>query len=1151
MYAHASRQATEVAPQAPRSQPLAPAAAVEGHAEASPASDTPILDLVAAAPPAAPGLPGDPSQRRSGLLGTQRDGHSHDEADVHAMSRELATILTNHARQLDEQLTHTGDPAEAERMRREVARLRSHALELTAAEQGPAGEALIARMAAEHRITPTPRSITTGAETANTRGSVTGGIGVEDTARTAVATPSSTPTARGVDTTSIDRRTTTRLGADGAHREQHTDVQIADGDGSGQRTQLTTRRGAGETVAGWGVGGSTDASHTRTDVDGASTTAGRQSAGGLGYRDGGIDLVSRTGQTVTTRDADGEATSQRGSSATGHGGVLFGGDDGTGMRAGLSGTREDLTREGGTTATGSVDAQITDQGARANASSTAQVSSGPVSAQGTVGGSGGYTVAVAPIPGTDTCEVVLTLTLSGNVGGTAGLGNSEALGSDSRGTATFGFSASGSRGLVYRHRMTRAEADRYVASAGAAANGGAASGPPEFDTMARLRAADAHGQGLRETEVLSDPGAARAMADGSSLELTTRVGVSVQGGVSANGGAASAGVTGSAGTEHTRTIRVGRTGSGPESRVTVAVSFQDEDSRSLGAHASIEGMGATATQSSTNTRGAASTFLLDPAATDYDATFRRITSLDGPQAATALAQELGAEYTDSSGRKIKRSGGAGTTDGAEVKEGLTQSTERAEDHSVTFGARDANGRRTLTAESNGDTKESVALNARGQALVQDTSQTHATSRIGEDGRQTVDVTHTETQSMPVVPAFLADLLHTTRTEISQYRMADHDLDVLGDRARDRYHWLNCLPGGLIGHVRDPWLTLAASLAHPQPEAAWVAANPEVANKIARGRAITHFMATVGALDGMQATGCALREWGEGSERLGVHLEFPEPIARLGPIYDGLHARIAGAHALYESWQGPDRVTRILRDVGEIRTGLRLTSNAVAGCDAFRNSGAKIETVEAVQLDLAAAEALQTEYEAAVFTPQNVAAMRSLFGGDEPTSGPGAPAATPAGPRASFDVVTGHADASATAAAWPGPSGDERARWMHRAGLIVRLLENAKHEEQRHCAAAQRNTLAYDGMTGSSSDILRALEELDAIDSLFPMWTQLYDELDILYTRADADRSTFPWNFRPNVSWREQLLQDADRRRSNSGYAERLALWRQQAGRWAM
>lgn len=1181
-----ARRAPEVAPSAPRPQgPAAPAAAVEGHAAEAATSETPILDRVASAPPPSsgpPALPVDPSRRtnsmswgggendfdhagateanpntverqygaqRVGVLGTQREGHSLEEVDVHAMSREIATVLTNQARQLDEQLTHTWDPDEAERMRREVARLRSHALELTAAEQGPAGEALIARMAAEHRIHPTPRYVTSGTETANTRGRVTGGVGFEDTSHVSVATPSSTPTARGVDTTSIDRRTTTRLGADGAHREQHTDVQIADGDGSGQRTQLTTRRGAGQTAAGWGVGGSTDATHTRTDVDGSATEDRRTSSGGLGYRNGGIDLASSSGRTVTQRDADGEATSRRGSSATGSGGVVFGGEDGTGVRAGLSGRREDLTRDGGTTANGSVDAQLTDRGARANASGTGRVSSGPVSAEGSVGAGGGFRIAVEPIPGTDTCEVVLTLTINGNVGGTAGLGNSERLGNDSRGSATFGVNVTGSRGLVYRHRMTRAEADTYVAGARGAASGGSASGPPEFDAMARLRAAEANGHGLRETEVLSDPAAARAMSDGSSLELTTRVGVSVQGGLSANGGAASAGVTGSAGTEQTRTIRVGRSGSGPASRVTVVVSFQDQDSRSLGAHGALDGVGATATQSSTTSRGASSTFTLDPAAPDYDATFRRITSLDGPQAATALARELGAEYTETSGTNATRRGGVGTMDGPDVQEGLTQLTEHTEDHRVTVGALGADGRRTLEAEDTGGTTEALALNARGRAVLQDSSRTQATSRIGEDGRQTVDVTHTETQSMPVVPAFLADLLHTTRTEISQYRMVDHDLDVLGDRARDRYRWLNCLPGGLIAHVRDPWLTLAASLSHPQPEAAWVAANPEVANKIARGRAITHFMATVGAADGMEATGHALRDWGEGSERLGVHLEFPEPIAASSPIYDRLHARIAGAHALYESWQGPDRVARILRDVGELQSGLRQVANAVTACDAFRNSGAKIETLSAVQLDLDAADALRAEYEATLHTRENVAMMQGLFGGDDPAA-----AAQPASPAqarpSSLDVLTGRADAQ-SANVPAGPSGEERARWMHRAGQIVRLLENAKHEEQRHCAEAQRHTAAYDRMFGSSGDIRSALDELDAIDTLFPVWTQLFDELDTLYTRANADRSTFPWQYRPNVNWREQLLHEADRRRSNSGYADRATRWRQQAGRWAM
>jgi hypothetical protein len=1171
MSSHSQRRASPAqrpatpAPVSPTPQPLTTALGDTDGLDRGAATETPTLDRArtAAAPPTLPEAPdrdthsdeitagrydlstrheGDPSTvtRARGVDGRSRatwnraTSRETERVDVRATAQELVGALSRRADELDTQLTTTADPTEHARMRAEVARLRGDAIAVAAAPEGPDGEATLARAARDHAVPVTPRYVTTRDDDARATGWLGNGVGRRTERRTTTAAPSAAPLVSGHDVTDRTERTTTALTTAGIQRDHAVTTERRNGDGTGQTTTDRTQTGAQLFgVAGAGIGRQRDHGTTRTDADGSSATETASSARGVGWRNGGIDYATRTQSGSSTRGADGEETSRSSAATSRSGGLILTGDDGPGLRTASSTSAERRTTEGASRVAATTDASITANGARANSNATAAASAGPVRAEGTVGGGGGYTVHVNPVPDTapPEYEVVLALTFNANLGGTASAGSSDTLGSSSPVSGSVGVTASASRGLTYRHRMTNEASQAYVAQLRTASRGGtlASGSPPEFGVMERMFAAGNHAGGLSATEVLSSPADASRMAVGSSLEYASTTNVGVNASVSAEGGGASVGANGSAAHGQTRSVRVGRVDEDGQPRVEIVLSFSDEETRSIGANARAGVAGGEASRETSASRGNTATFHLDPNARDYDAQFRRVMGANDPSAAARLARELGAERTETSSTSvntaISATGGEGN-----LSAGLTQTDRRSEQRQVTFGAVDAAGHRELSAEDSATSEQSLGVNVAGRNVARAADNTTATSQVDANGQQRVNVVNTRTTSAPVAPGWLAGLLGTTETEMSAYRLNSHDVDVLAGRARDRSRWLNVLPGGLIAHVRQPWLDLAASLARPAPEPAWVEANPEIANRIARGRAILAFVRAVDASDGIEATGHALRDWDAGGEQLGEHLEFPEAISAQRTAYDALHARVVGAHDRYDDVTGAARSEAIQADIRDITTRLRAVLVAVTACQTYRNSGAKIETIAAIQNDLDAMTSLATQYAATPTTRDTPGAAR--------------PAAQQA--QQTPATATSHTPP-------PAPTHD---RALHRIQTVIPLLESCKTEEGRHTRAAQSRAAAYDGLFGARADITAAIGELDAIDTLFPMWKTLWDELERLFTETHQSPRELPWSLRPNVRWRTQLLTEAVERlpASSRGWYDvsgRTARWQAQAGRWAM
>jgi hypothetical protein len=940
-------------------------------------------------------------------------------------------------------------------------------------------------------------------------------------------------------------------------------------------------------------------------------------------RDGGVDHERTTTTSAERRDANGDVVAKEESSVQGSAGLFRDDDIGTGVRAGVGASSSAADQEGARSGSANATVALGDRGGSAGGEASGSTSTGKFQVKGNAGASASFTCTVEPKegPAGRYWVVALSVKVKGHGGLEGGFGDSETVGSSSRVRASMGLSGSAERELTYRHRMSDTEKDKYLADLQRVSTWSGEPAYPELGALARLAAG--RRAGFQDQEALQDPDAATRLTPGSSLTSRTKVEGTLQGGVGGNAGVFSLAARASETRGTERTIEVERTEKDGKPMVKVTVSFSRAQDREIGGQAGADGIGFAGQQTSGHTEGSEVVFELDTQAPDYRATFRRIRDLQDASSATALANELGAAYSERSEDRAGGQFGAGTLGDDGVQSGLLQGNQRTMTSTVNYGARKEDGSRTLSGTFEGNSTDNLNLVASGHQILRDESTTTSSGSVDAEGQASIQVDHEQTTSVPVVPEFLSKLLELSHSELSAFHLNDHEVEVLTDRARARDHWRNVLGQGLLHRVHVPWMHLSTWLVRPNPEASWVRADPKVADKLARVRAVVAFLKTVDADDGMACMERVLREWGEGSERLGVYLEFPEPIASLKPEVDDLHERVGSAKERFGTYTGESAGERIQEESEQIARKLRAARNAVETCDAFRDSGAKVETLSLITEDLDTIQALAREFAATrpprtrraspvrteatsldrlagraplrprpgsptatqrgnpsstdvltgravipprpATTPTAPTSADVLFGRHAPratpaaaTPAPGAPAAptsmdvmtgrvslhdaTSGGPR-SMDVAFGRADATADVAA----SGPHAAR----IGALTRELRACKHEEQRRCGQAHRKIAAYATIFGGSAEIRAAHDALDAIDALFPGWTQRLDELDTLWKASGAPNRSFPWDLRPNVQWRIQLLEQAAKGYAANHQSDRRAKWQAQAGRWAM
>lgn len=971
------------------------------------------------------------------------------------------------------------------------------------------------------------------------------------------------------------------LGIQGSRTESDS---VRNADRSGRTVASDTSGGVGLTRTGITAGGQRVGTNTEHRADGSSTEdrtttggTGRLSVDGQGRVTGGSIGGSRE-QRTTNNDANGEATDRQTRSTSGSVGFVRGGDQGTGLTLSGSHSRSDTHRDGGggsratnmtpgssASATGSGDLTVTDRQVGGNGSGTGSIGRGPVRASLTIGGGASYTITADPIPDSNPPRYRLQTVLRYSVSGGVTLGNNsdrmrapaatpsmESQDYRARpatsGTASVGISASEQRTRTFSQEMSLDELRAYMSEADRARTSGQSPGaaPPEIGMIARIRAAAAMRRVPSEAE-LETSQAALGLRNGQRVnnesESTRTSNASASGTVGAVtvGGSASRTVTSYGSREIQRTPD--RDGT---LLVVVRMTFRSTTDTTVSGNAAVSGVGGRAQQQVVDQSGRTIEVRLrpPPGNPNYDREYREALAVQNQAQAEALAQRTNAALTRTAQRTTTNSGGVGTMDRGNVSSGLTQSEQRSTASQVTVSARDDQGRRTVSGNTTGSSQSQMGANIAGTTVLQQTEQTTATNTVDAQGRQTVNVTNTQSGGLQI-PAWLQARWRTVRQRIESWDLDEHDLSELASRARNRHGWLNALHGVELLHIRDAWMAFGSAVANPQPAADLREANEEMALKITRGEAVTSFIGGVGPGHGMAAMGAILREQNP-AHPLGVHWEWPDALRSQQTEWNTLHGEVRGIAGRFAGMAGADRSARIGAERTRIAGRLNAIKQAIDGCTTFGNASAKPEMLDAIDRDLrtlerAAREALATPPAQANTAPATNATTPSATPNANPTAQSGGQATQAQGQTVATTPP-------------PSPQADLERRRAEAADELVGLrttLQRYKGTELEHWRGAQWRIGRADGVfANTNEEVNGAIAHLDQIEVDWvgrwgASWHRALELHRTLGTERDAPRA-----LKTNWHWRGELLRQAIAKvgptaRFAFDPAPRLSRWEQQ------
>ncbi|MFO0749826.1 MAG: proline-rich domain-containing protein [Myxococcota bacterium] len=1115
-----------------------------------------------------------------------------------ALDGHLQTRIANNNASISElEAENARDPMSPEYHRREaeIARLRAEVPRLESARRDAAlagqddqrGMARLQTIADGHGVPWQPlrngQQVDTGTTTVRTssRGGLDHSVESESVrAPAAGAEGGASPVERTTDRRSIQ----TGFGDGRVARTYAQSQSVARSDGSGESRSRQTSIGAGRVEGGHGVSVNGERSDTVNHQAGGSETNQASRGASLGYGDGNVTGQRTRGSQHTVTAADGSSVSNQSSQtnrvAIGRGGItgrqessevheerdaagevtrrsadtsnasggLTMGQHQVGAQAGVGGTRE--RRDGTNTSSlgGQADASISNRGGSASGTGQGSIGRGRTQLSGSVGASASFTTDIQEVEGSDgqQYEVVTVLTLSGN------LGVNGRVGSDTN-NVSVGVEGRRSHAMTFRHRLSAAQAASYRASlAQVRDNQVPVQGiGAEFAYMRRSLEMERGHTGLGRESIVSDPAAARNLADGDSMEITDTSGSTRRIGVQGGGGGVSAGASHSEGSSETRTIRVRATTVGGHSVREITLTFSRTDESQNSANASVEGMGVAGARGHSDTHGRSVVFSLPADARDYDARFARIMGCHDAGSAEHLALELGADITRSEEHTTDTSGGVGATRDGAVNHGLNQREVRSTTSDVTVG-RDEDGHGTIVGSTGARSESQLGVRVGGtdrvSSNVTGTAQNRFDSTRARGDRQEVSVDQNRDSGVRVgsdegVVGDLRRRLGLLRRELEGYRVSEGEVNIIAERARGGA-WMDALPlylrNGNHESVVGLWRALQSELRNPRPRAEWVAADPDMAMQIARGEAITRFRGAAPPEDGFAAIQGLLR--GGGGQALGVHFEWPDSIRARQPEYNRLHEEMLGLEGRWRGLSDAERRTRVGADGARVTAGLRAVLNAIRAAEDFHSPEAAAETEEAVQADIRRVDELVRRHA----NDMEFSAEEANAAADAPAPAPAPAGAAPAPAAASHPAPRGRGASGRAASPTPapaplptpgqepqappptqtgnepeGPTPEDRERAIAETREIVPRLESMHHREAQILAEVEAQVGTWHLTNGW---IEEALGRLDTISQLMPVWRRAAERLYTLFRDNHGDMSAYPRQYLPNLSRRLQLLQ---------------------------
>ncbi len=1109
---------------------------------------------------------------QSNGAGTTITGTTRTEEDVRATADDLHARLTTRRAGMAEEIADRETPeARRQQLRAELPLLDLDLRQLRAGGDDRHDRAAIEDVARRYGIQPATLergSQTSGQSTTVTRGASATGLGVTET-RThedAMADPESERTgARSARTMSTSQ--TTALDSSGASRSssETRSSERSDGSGNSRTTSASTR--VGVTDRGLGVGRTTGTSQTETraparpgegnpsvtranetstsvGVNATGVSAGRNRTDTSTWRrqDGSSTELRQTSGTsggVTTNEegqvtgatgtrssgtrrtetgADGEATRQTSSSRSATGGVTLD-DNGRVSGGSLGGTTSSstATRDGASSHSAGGTATVTRDSVGATGTGSGAIERGPVRVGANVGAGGSYTITATPVADSHPLayELVTTFTYNVTIGGSIGTA-SDTLGAQSTVSASVGGSATRTRTQTFRSRMTLEELRAYMSGAERAASTGTpgpGSEAPEIGMMARYRAAQAQGRTPSEDE-MRDPRAAARLREGQSVEHTETTALSGQGSAQISGGGASAGVSHSRSSEETVTRRERRTTVRGRPVIEVTLTFSRQDDQSTAANASYDGIGGRYGEATSERRGRTVVVQIAPPPNPrYDAQYREAMAVSSQTEAEALARRTGAAITRSESQTDTTSGGMGLMNGGDVNTGLTMSDARTRSSEVTVGARGTDGARSVSGSTTGSSTSRGGLNVAGTQVLSGSTATSATAEVTEEGTARAEVSQTQTAGLEL-PAVLQRLWRTTETHLQRYDLSEADLQALTSRAGDARGWQSSLNARELLHIPNEWRAFGRRLLNPNPQREWLEANREMALKIARGQALTDFVASVGADYGMAAMHAILRG-SNPSQPLGVRWDWPDELRTQQRQYQTLRGEVRGAAERFERMPQADRATRIETEATRMVNGLTAIKTAIEGCRAFEDVSVRVEMLDAIDRDIRTVRSAQQQ-------------ANSARPASDEASSPGSPGATRPASQGAQAQATQSDGPQVGDPTGPGQREAESRRLLEEElAQKTTTAQRFKAEENTHWRTAQGHVATGRGriFVSSFDDAIAAETELDKISrDWVGLWGAAWRRIVELHQQLN--RGTPDRTKRTNTDWRIQLYREA-------------------------
>jgi hypothetical protein len=658
-------------------------------------------------------------------------------------------------------------------------------------------------------------------------------------------------------------------------------------------------------------------------------------------------------------------------------------DDELGVRLGSTRRteREDAAGSSSTETASSTD--VTDRRVAHRRSTTRDVRRGDWAGQVRTSADGSFSIDIEPMDdGSGRYRLTFTIHAGVGVGGHAERSRRPTEGAAPRprgGHVRASASASAEGDVVTSRLLTEEQAQQYLDAADRADAGGTPpSHPPEFGSLARLRAAGEHADTIaRSLAALGSSDTAAAMADGesSSVSLTVRASAGIAGGFEGAGW----GVEGEAsrGIMLQRTLQVERADAGDQHRVRITVSYTRTDEGAAGAGVTAAGAAMAARRSGSDTEGESVRFVLDPDDGEYGTRYDEIVATTDLGELRTLAARPDMRTLVSRSTRTTGTEGTDTLEAGLAGARLAASERTHHREVITTGRDDEGNPDSLSGTITGGTDQTLGIVRDGESYGSAGSHESATGRVDDAGDLTVDVEEENSSSDPIRAAreaasefaeddargrvsralarspseHLRHLLTEQYAHLRGYHLNEHDLEVLAQRATDQRRWSHCC---VYIDAIQPWRTLRARLIHPRTDAAEDRIDHEIAVKLATARAITRFMETAGGR-GMEVMEIALRRWGESrtrqstAERLGRGYEWPSSLSETRTRYEGLESQLEHLEGNLTRYERREGGAEQGHDVAErLIVALQRILRELDACHDFESEAQRAELVEEIE-----------------------------------------------------------------------------------------------------------------------------------------------------------------------------------------------------------